>query len=353
MKKTRFLLLLLPLILFTSCFEDKDTKKKNPYSETDNGLYVLCEGTGTDNNSALSYFNFKDSTSVGDYFTEGLGKNANDMISVGDNLYITVTESACIWVINKKTGKAVKRIETIDSDGNNRMPRRLTYNDGYVYASCWDGNVIKISTTTNAIVANCPTNGRYPEGIAIANGKIYVANSGGKDYPNYDNTVAVIDMNTFSFEKHLTVLKNPQTVKAYENKVYVLSTGDYSSTYQLTVINNAEIEQQLQMNITDFDFWQNRMYFFYTSVYSSPSTKKEFNFSYLDINNMNAEPTIVQQYLVDGMVMPYHIIVMDNTIFVTDAKNFTSSGDVFALSTSGEILYKFPVLINPSKIVKK
>ena len=52
-------------------------------------------------------------------------------------------------------------------------------------------------------------------------------------------------------------------------------------------------------------------------------------------------------------MMPYHINIINNTVFVTDAKNFTNSGEVFALTTEGELLYRFSTLINPSKIIEK
>ncbi len=352
MKTNKLILLISILVLFSSCFKDEEPDQRKNDGAT-KGLYVLCEGTGSDNNSTLTFFDFKDSVSYNDFFTGGLGKNANDMIGLDNKLYIAVTESACVWVLDMKTGQQIARISITDPNNNNRKPRRLTSFDGYVYVSCWDGNVVKINANTNTIAATCAVQGRYPEGIAVADGKIYVANSGGLDYPNYDKTVSVIDLNSFSFEKNLTVMENPQTLKAYRNKVYVLSTGNYMVTPQLTVIKNAEIEQTLTINMVDFAFWQDRLYFFYTSPFASPTTNKDFNFSYLNIDNLNATPTVVHQKTLSGMMIPYHINIINNTIFISDAKNFTNSGEVFALTTEGELLYKFSTLINPSRIIEK
>ena len=352
MKTNKLILLISILVLFSSCFKDEDVEKRKNNGIT-SGLYVLCEGTGSDNNSTLTFFDFKDSVSINDFFSGGLGKNANDMIKLDNKLYIVVTESACVWVVDMKTGQQITRISITDNDGNNRKPRHLTSYDGYVYVSCWDGNVVKINSSTNTIVSTCAVQGRYPEGIAVANGKIYVANSGGLDFPNYDKTVSVIDLNSFSFEKNLTVMENPQTLKAHNGKVYVLSTGNYMTTPQLTVIKNAEIEQTISINMADFDFWQDRLYFFYTSPYASPTTNNDFNFAYLDINNLDATPTVLHQKTLPNMMMPYHINIINNTVFVTDAKNFTNSGEVFALTTEGELLYRFSTLINPSKIIEK
>lgn len=354
MKNTKPIIVLASLLFcFTSCFKDETIDNNGHHDKNDKGLYVLCEGTGTDNNSALSYYNIADSSSEVDYFKEGLGKNANDIIKVGDELYIVVTESACVWVLDKNTGSRKARIELLDEKGNNRKPRHLTYYQGYVYVSCWDANVVKISKNTHTVEGICSTKGRYPEGIAVANNKIYVANSGGMDFPNYDKTVSVIDVNTFAFEKKIEVAENPQTLKTHKNKIYVLSTGDYMVTPTLTIINNGEKENEITLNIADFDFWEDRLYFFYASLYADPKTNKDFNLSYLDINNLNSSPQLLKEQTLKTMVMPYHITIIDSTIYISDAKNFTSSGEVFALDLQGNMRYKFPTLINPNKVIQK
>lgn len=354
MKKIKLIIVLASLLFcFTSCFKDEKSEDVKHHNNNDKGLYVLCEGTGTDNNSALSYYNIADSSSEVDYFKEGLGKNANDIIKVGDELYIVVTESACVWVLDKNTGSRIARIELLDENGNNRKPRHLAYYDGFVYVSCWDANVVKISKNTHTVEGICSTQGRYPEGIAVANNKIYVANSGGMDFPNYDKTVSVIDVNAFAFEKKIEVAENPQTIKSHKNKIYVLSTGNYMVTPTLTIINNGEKENEITLNVADFDFWEDRLYFFYTSPYADPKTNKDFNLSYLDINNLNSPAQLLKKQTLEGMVMPYSITIIDNTVYISDAKNFTSSGEVFALDLQGNMQYKFPTLINPSKVIQK
>ena len=351
MKTEKILILSLLLVLFSSCFKDIEQENEVLYSEK--GLYVLCEGTGSDNNATLSYFSFKDSVCVADYFKGGLGKNANDMIRVGARLYIAVTESACVWVVDMTDGEGIKRISLTDSQGNNRKPRRLTSFGDCVYVSCWDGTVVKISVLNNEVVDVCSTHGEYPEGIAVAGNKIYVANSGGMNYPNYDSTVAVIDLANFQWEKNIKVMSNPQTLKSYKDKVYVLSTGDYFVTPQLSVIRDGATEKVISRNIVDFDFSDNRMYFFYTGAFVNPSANKDFNLSFLDLDNLDALPVVLHQNTVEGMVMPYHINIEDGTIYVSDRKLSSTSGEIFALDKDGNLLYKFPVLYNPSKVLKK
>jgi hypothetical protein len=45
---------------------------------------------------------------------------------------------------------------------------------------------------------------------------------------------------------------------------------------------------------------------------------------------------------ISSLVLPYHINIIDGIIYVTDAKNYTTSGQVFAFSTAGSLLVQFP-----------
>jgi YVTN family beta-propeller protein len=51
--------------------------------------------------------------------------------------------------------------------------------------------------------------GQNPEGLAVSNGKLYVANSGGLNFPDVDSTVSVIDLTTHTELLKITVGKNP------------------------------------------------------------------------------------------------------------------------------------------------
>jgi outer membrane protein assembly factor BamB len=66
---------------------------------------------------------------------------------------------------------------------------------------------------------------------------------------------------------------------------------------------------------------------------------------------LNASPTRFTQNI-SSLILPYHINIIDGIIYVTDAKNYTTSGQVFAFSTSGSLLYSFQTSVNPSKIIK-
>ena len=69
--------------------------------------------------------------------------------------------------------------------------------------------------------------GYQPEEMAVSNGKLYVANSGGYRAPNYDRTVSVIDINNFVVVRDIDVAINLHRVKRDKHgMIYVTSRGD-------------------------------------------------------------------------------------------------------------------------------
>ena len=91
--------------------------------------------------------------------------------------------------------------------------RYVTFHKGYAYVSSYVGpvsvsqdaplgEVYKIDTLTLQTVAKV-TVGYQPEEMAVIDDKLYVANSGGYMVPDYDHTVSVIDLKTFTEERKI------------------------------------------------------------------------------------------------------------------------------------------------------
>jgi hypothetical protein len=342
---------IISLALFFSCQKKPEDEINIVNGDYQNGLFVMCEGLYGNNNSALDFFSWKDSVIHKDAFAyvnkQGLGETANDMIVVGNRIFIAINGSACVMVINKNTCLIDKIIPILNNNNQNRQPRHIVYYDNNVYVSCFDGNVVKISTDDLSIKDVVSTGGRNPEGMAENNGKLYVANSGGLSFPNYDNSVSVIDLNSFSLVKKISVHSNPTVVKSYKDNVYFLSFGDYTKTPVMTRIStDNNIIDSTAKEITDFEFLNDKMYYFYLNRKTN-----QFSINYLNVNNFNSSSTSFTSNI-QNMVLPYHINIIDNTIFITDAKYYTTSGQVFAFNLNGVLLYSFSTSINPSKIIK-
>ena len=67
--------------------------------------------------------------------------------------------------------------------------------------------------------------------MVIKDGKLYVANSGGYRFPDYDRTVSVIDLKTFQVIKTIDVAINLHHMKLDRyGRIYGSSRGEYYGT---------------------------------------------------------------------------------------------------------------------------
>jgi YVTN family beta-propeller protein len=332
-------------LILSSCHKDKVTPKQ-PAPVTD-GFYILNQGLFNDNNSTLSFYGYSNKTVTADIFNSangrGLGDTGNDIEIYGSKMYIVVNISSTLEVVDPKTAKSIKQIKLFNGS-TARQPRDVAFYKGNAYVSSYDGTVAVIDTATLGVTGYI-TVGRNPEQLAVANGKLYVANSGGLDYPNYDTTVSVIDLGTNTVTKTLTVAANPQNVGTDNNgNVYVLSAGNYNDVGpSLAVIND---NTDVVTSQTNFD--GSGMVIQGTTAYfiTSTNTIKVFDLKTMTVTTNN--------FVTDGTAIttPYALAVDGSTgeVFVTDAKDYTSAGSVYAFDKTGKKEYSITAGINPGKI---
>lgn len=331
--------------VLASCHKDKQVTPVN--TPVTDGLYVLNQGIFNDNNSTLSFYSYTSKQVTPDIFNSvngrGLGDTGNDIEIYGSKMYIVVNVSSTIEVVNANTGKSIKQIKLFNG-AQPRQPRDIVFYKNNAFVTSYDGTVAVIDTTALTASQFIPV-GRNPEQLAVANGKIYVANSGGLDYPNYDNTVSVIDLNTLTVTKTLTVVVNPQNVVADNNgNVYVLSAGDYANVpSSLAVIddNTDVVKSQTNFDGSNMAIQGNNIYFI-----TSAGKIEVYNALTQSVSNAG--------FITDGTVIttPYCVAADGTTgeVFVTDAKDYSSNGTLYAFDKTGKKEYSVTVGINPGKI---
>ena len=218
-------------------------------------VFVLNEGGMGSNNASLDFLRMSDANYVAGAFKKmnpkvggGLGDVGNDIAVRGDEVWVVVNNSGIVEVLSAKDERELAAIQI-------PTPRNIAFDDTHAYVSSWagayatygsdysivdysnpKGKVYRIDLDTRYLSGIVEV-GYQPEGLAIRDGKLYVANSGGisSSLPpsySYDNTVSVIDTKTFTVTKTIEVQVNLKNVYSDgAGNLYVTCLGDYWSTH--------------------------------------------------------------------------------------------------------------------------
>ncbi len=342
-------LFVLSLLLF-AC--DKDENQPTVTETLDNGILVLCEGLFQQNNSSLSWIDLSNEAVNTDFFTSQngrfLGDTGNDMKVYGSKIYIIVNNSNTVEVINKKDGKSIKQI-SMTNGAAAKQPRSITFYNGKAFVTCYDGFVDVIDTTSLTISQRIPV-GSNPEGLAISNGKLFVSNSGGLNYPAVDSTISIIDLASYTELDRIVVGKNPGAVQVdSEGDVYVIARGNYGTIPSRMVRINSQtnaVEQTFTFDASGMALMQDYFLISFYNYSTQTSEIRLFNTLSETLENNNFIST-------SGLTTLYGIQYnpVSDKIYCLDAMNYTNSGYVRQYTSAGVFEKSYHVGLNPSKLV--
>ena len=346
------LLICLSLLGSLSCSKPIDNDDiVNGNKINSNGIIILNEGLWGQNNASLSSINL-DSISIQNNLFKNingikLGDVGNDMIIYGNKIYIIVNSSSKIEIIDKNTFKIIESIPLFNNQIA-RQPRQFCTHKNHVFFTTFDGFVGVIDTNSLSVEKYIKV-GRNPEGIAYQNNKLYVANSGGLDFPNYDSTVSVIDIETLKEIKKITVRINPNNVIADDlGNIYVSSRGNHNNTPPLLQKIDTYRDQLLNIpNIRANGLWFNNDTLYMTLINSTTgkgSIASYSTFSDQIINN-NLIPSIQ-----DLIVYGFGIHPFNGDLFVCTSKSYTATGSVQCFTKNGTPKFSLKAGLLPSKI---
>jgi YVTN family beta-propeller protein len=333
--------------VLASCHKDKTAPTPDTPTAQRAGVYVLNQGAFSKNNSTLTYYDYTTKALTADFFiaanTTKLGDTGNDLGIYGTKMYIVVNNSNLVYISTAKTSKILKTITL-------NQPRSVAFYKTNAFVTSYNGTVSVIDTATMAITKTI-TVGSSPEQMVVANGKLYVANSGGLDYPNVGTTVSVIDLTTLAEVKKVTVIADPVSVTADTfGNVYVLSLGIVTNTQNvnpgITIINNTT---DVVKSKTDLSLGYNVPIYAQGDFVYYPTVDNK-----IAVYNAKIQTLSSANFITDGTVIttPYAISgdALTGEIFVTDAKDYSSNGTLTAFDKNGKKEYTIVTGINPGKI---
>ena len=328
-------------------------KKKNVVNPTPplvtTGVYSLNQGNYGQNNTTISYYDFATSTATTDYYQDingfGLGDTGSDFLIYGGKLYIVMNNSGNVAVTNALTLKFIDTISFI-SGGVNKGPENIVAYGTHVFVSSTDGTVAVIDTTSLTI-NKLITVGSNPAQMAVSGANLYVSNSGAFS-ANYDSTVSVIDLGSLTETQKITVGINPGCIAADNSgNIYIACAGNYAAVApSLVKVNTSAntVTKSADTAVGTIRYYNN--YLFVTGGYLGVNNVRE-----LSTTDFSA---VSSNFITDGTVVttPYGLDIDNATgnVYIGDAKDYVSPGEVFCFDKNGNKKFTFSTAPTASPI---
>ena len=328
------------------------------------GMYLLNEGNMGSNKATIDYLDFCNGIYIRNIYGERnpnvikeLGDVGNDIQVYGNRLYAVIYCSHKVEVMDLHTCRRIGQID-IPNCRYIRFHGDKAYISSYVGPVSIDPNaqlgaIFEVDTATLRITRQV-TVGYQPEEFEIIGNHLYVANSGGYRAPDYDSTLSVVDLTDFRQVKKIPVCVNPHRVrKDPYNRLWITSRGDHKDVQpQLVLIKNLELGIKNEIEVQYFKITSSEMVIFSDSMYyygshwsdetmSNQTTYGVFNIQ-SPIPNNQYPISNIQSFITDGteknIKIPYGIQVnpYNGDIYITDAKNYVSSGQLHCYSREGK-----------------
>ena len=318
------------------------------------GAIILNNGNWGSNDASISIYDPADRSVAERQFLavngRHLGDLGQDIITLGDEIYIAMNGSKVIFVTDM--GLKLKKSIVADIGGVGMAPRCLATANGKVYVTFHEGFVGEI--TPGSYSVRTTATGSCPEGICIRGGKAYVANSG----YGCDNTVSVIDLASFKEERKFEVNSNPQSVAIDKDgrTLYVCSWDTFDPvTYEVT--SSAKL-QQVDISsgkVSDMDGYSGVQY-----ITEGPDNQLFIAQSGYDADSricgtikvLDMSSGIGKGLFTEKLFLNYYSLSYSNGFVFVGTSDYLTNGDVYIYKADGTFIDKFDAQgLNPQKCI--
>lgn len=321
------------------------------------GMYLLNEANMGSNKSSIDYVDFRNAYYVRNIYAERnpevvkeLGDVGNDIQIYGNKLYAVINCSHKVEVMDVRTCKRIGQVD-IPNCRYIRFAKGKAYVSAYVGPVAIDPNaqlgaVYEVDTASLAVTRKV-TVGYQPDELEVLGEYLYVANSGGYRAPDYDSTVSVVEIYGMKQIQKIPVGINLHRIrKDRYGKLWVTSRGDYNTIPSRLYVLDRKDKNSKEMVVKDtLDIPCSEMYiqgdslYFYSVEWNKQTERNTVTYGIIDVRT---DQLVTDHFITDGteqdIVIPYGICVHPTTgdIYVTDAKNYVSSGVLHCYDRHGK-----------------
>lgn len=317
------------------------------------GIYLVNQGNQGSNKARLDFLNFHNGFYIRDVFTEynpevvkGLGDTGNDVQVYKGKVFVVVNGSHKVEIMDAYSMKRLAQVDVpncrfIAFDGNSAYVTSYVAKDKEALKT-QKGALYRIDLDTYKVTGQV-TVGYQPEQLVIRDGKAYVANSGGYVAGN-DNTVSVVDLKSMKVEYNIEVAVNLELMLVdTEGTIWVSSRGNYvdvSSTlnYLVKKGDKYELGGSVNVPVSSMAMAGDKIYVI-GLTYIPPTWTPTTTYNIVNAKTRELESG---SFITDGtesdITTAYTVTVNpgNGDIYVTDAKDYVSSGTLHCYTGSGK-----------------
>lgn len=341
---SKYLLFILLSFIITSCSRDIITNSNNNPVTITTGAYILNEGLMSPNTSNLAFYSVIKDSIYNNIFKPGnLG-----LFPDGLNLYndfLIITEQGNFGSAGK-IYKCDTTGEVIYSQPVGKNPYSLCVANNKIYVTNGPASNVSVVDFNTLTTIKSITVGVYPQEILSFGNFVYVCNTslyGGAQ----DSTVSVIDVTTDQVVKTISVRKDPSSVvKSKDNKILVGCPGIAGTIFIIDPTTNTKIDSIAPVDFgkdISVDYGSNNIFFI-----SNSNNIRGLNLSTKTISTIvnNPNPSIVS---FNGYAFDYK----NNIHYVVNAASYTVNGFLYIYNPYGELLNTYQTGFVPRRILVK
>ncbi len=342
-----FFLLIFAVICFQGCSNNPVTTPVTILSTK--GAYILSEGSTSSGTSGLSFYSTAKDSFYQSIFSNGiLGLFPDGIVLNGNSLYITEQGNFGSHGLLHKLDTSGKQLTQSNPFGTN--PYSLTISNGKVYVTNGPASSVTVLDINSLSVIKSISVGVYPQEIISIGNKVFAGNKsafGGAS----DSTISVIDASRDSVIAIITVKKDPSALAlTNDGKLLVGCPGPANIIYKIDAASYTKLDSIVlssQGFVSDISVDANS-----TNIYFIGG----LNFSGDKIVMIDLTSKTVQTIITANPGSAFYGYGFDSDNkkhYVLDAKNFTVNGSLYIYDINNSLQKTFTTAIAPRRVIFK
>ena len=312
------------------------------------GTLVLNEGNMGTSQGSVSFIDASGTVTPTIFQTansvEELGDVAQGMATDGESTLIMLNNSNKVEVVDAKTFVSIATI-----DEGVILPRYAVIHDGLAYVTCWGneetGAYLAVIDMETFEVDHTVALSSGVEQIYAHEGKLYVLHMGGF---STNNIMSVYDIAEETVEE-VIVGDSPSEMVFHDNYAYIISQGQSWATPPLEpTFDRVNLTTHEVEGLTDLDV--NNSYKFIAKYEDTFYVKVSADIYTFDTTTQTLSDEAVISSDITTWGGAYGMSIIGDKIYLADAKDYVSAGDVLVYSLDGVLENTYQVGIIPNNI---